>query len=59
MELLKKIQKAGKSVWVYDWTKEEILSDTELDPKLTMFNLSVSSETEAEEFMKQLEKKYR
>lgn len=59
MDLLKRIQEKGKSVWVYDWTKEEILADTELDPTLTMFSLHVNSEAEAEDFMEKLERKYR
>lgn len=59
MDLLKRIQAAGKSVWVYDWTPEEILADKELDPALTMFSLQLNSESEAEDFMEKLEKKYR
>lgn len=59
MDLLKRIQEKGKSVWVYDWTKEEILADTELDPTLTMFSVNVDSEAEAEDLMEKLEKKYR
>ena len=26
MDLLQKIQAAGKSVWIYDWTVEEIMA---------------------------------
>lgn len=59
MDLLKKIQASGKSVWIYDWTKEEILADTELDPKLTVFSLSLDSQDDAEDLMEKLEKKYR
>jgi hypothetical protein len=59
MDLLKKIQKQGKSVWLRDWTPEEILADRELDPALTAFVLRVNSEAEAEDFMEKLEKKYR
>lgn len=58
MDLLKKIQSKGKSIWVYDWTKEEILADTELDPRLTVFGLELDSQDEAEDFMEKLEKKY-
>lgn len=58
MDLLKKIQKAGKSVWIYDWTAEEILADRELDPRLTVFSLSLPSQSEAEAFMKKMEQKY-
>ena len=59
MELLKKIQAGGKSVWLRDWSPEQILNDTELDPALTAFVLHVNSEAEAEDFMEKLEKKYR
>ena len=59
MDLLKKIQAHGKSVWLKDWTAEEILADKELDPSLTMFSLHLDSEAEAEEFLEKLEKKYR
>ncbi|MBE6634174.1 MAG: hypothetical protein E7620_07545 [Ruminococcaceae bacterium] len=59
MDLLKKVQAGGKSVWLRDWTAEEILADTELDPALTAFTLNLKSEREAEEFMEKLEKKYR
>ena len=59
MDLLKRIQAKGKSVWLRDWTAEEILADTELDPALTAFTLNLTSEAEAECFMEKLEKKYR
>ena len=59
MDLLKKIQAGGKSVWLRDWSPEQILADTELDPALTAFVLQVNSEAEAEDFMEKLEKKYR
>lgn len=59
MDLLKKIQAHGKSVWLKDWTAEEILADKELDPSFTMFSLHLDSEAEAEEFLEKLEKKYR
>lgn len=59
MDLLKRIQEKGKSVWIGDWTPEEILADTELDPALTVFSLNLKSEAEAEEFMYKLEQKYR
>ena len=59
MDLLKKIQAGGKSVWLRDWTAEEILADKELDPALTAFVLHLDSEREAEDFMEKLEKKYR
>ena len=59
MDLLKRIQAKGKSIWMQDWTKEQILADTELDPALTIFSLNLGSEAEAEDFMEKLEKKYR
>ena len=59
MDLLKKVQAGGKSVWLRDWTAEEILADKELDPALTAFVLHLNSEAEAEDFMEKLEKKYR
>ncbi len=59
MDLLKKIQRAGKSTWIYDWSAEEILADRELDPDLTIFSLGLPSEDAAEDFMERLEKKYR
>ena len=59
MDLLKKVQEKGKSVWLRDWTPEEILADRELDPALTAFTLNLQSEAEAEAFMEKLEKKYR
>ena len=59
MPLLKKIQAAGKSTWIYDWSAEEILADRALDPDLTVFSLGLPSEAAAEDFMERLEKKYR
>ena len=59
MHLLKKIQAAGKSTWIYDWSAEEILADDELDPALTVFSLGLPSEAAAEDFMERLERKYR
>jgi 5-methyltetrahydrofolate--homocysteine methyltransferase len=58
MHLLKKIQAAGKSTWIYDWSAEEILADRELDPALTVFSLGLPSEAAAEDFMERLEAKY-
>ena len=59
MDLLKRIQKAGKSVWCYDWTAEEILADKELIPEQTVFSLSLPTEAQAREFLEKLEKKYK
>ena len=58
MDLLKKIQAAGKSTWIYDWSAEEILADCELDPALTIFSLGMPNEAAAEDFMERLERKY-
>ncbi len=59
MHLLTRAQEKGKSLWIYDWTAEEILADTKLDPTLTVFSLHMKSEEAAEEFIEKLEKKYR
>lgn len=59
MELLRRIQAAGKSTWIYDWSAEEILADRTLDPALTIFSLGLPSEDAAEDFMERLERKYR
>lgn len=59
MHLLTRAQEKGKSVWLSDWTAEEILADTKLDPSLTAFGLKMGSEEEAEEFLCKLEQKYR
>ena len=58
MDLLKKIQKAGKSLWISDWSQEEVLADRELDPSKVMFVLRFESEKEYECFMKKLWNKY-
>lgn len=58
MDLLTRIQKKGKSVWIYDWSAEEILADRALDPALTIFSLSLPSEDAAEDFMEKIERKY-
>lgn len=55
MELLQKIQKAGKSLWIYDWTPEEIKTHfKELDPCKVVFSTSAASEEEAEELLEYL-----
>lgn len=57
MELLHKIQDAGKSLWIYDWTAEEIKQRyKELRPELTAFSLYVNSQDEAEELVEYLVK---
>jgi len=58
MELLKKIQKAGKGLWLYDWTAEEIKRHyRELKPEGLIFSLSVPSPKEADELIKCLRKR--
>ena len=57
MDLLHKIQKASKSLWIYDWTVQEIKEHyRELDPSKVLFSLSVSSQDEAEDLIEFLEK---
>ena len=52
MELLKKIQKAGKSVWLYDWTPDEIRAHfRELDPARVVFSVSCETQDEAERLL--------
>ncbi len=49
MDVLKRIQRAGKSVWLYDWTPEEIKAHfKELDPRLTAFSTTAATQDEAE-----------
>lgn len=48
MDLLKKIQSAGKGLWVDDWTSDEIAENfKELNPSKLVFSLNVSTEDEA------------
>ena len=57
MDLLKKTQKAGKSLWIFDWTAEEIKRHfRELEPNKVAFSLSVDSQDEAEELLDYLVK---
>ena len=57
MDLLKKIQSAGKSLWIFDWTAEEIKAHyKELEPNKVAFSLSVGSQDEADELLEYLEK---
>ena len=52
MELLHKIQAAGKSLWIYDWTPEEImLHFKELDPAKVVFSTSCATEDDAERLL--------
>lgn len=55
MDLLKQIQKAGKSVWIYDWTVEEIKAYyKELEPNKLAFSVAASTQDEAEELLEYL-----
>ncbi|MEA4890535.1 MAG: hypothetical protein VB070_13850 [Clostridiaceae bacterium] len=52
MELLHKIQKAGKGLWIYDWTVDEIKKRfKELKPEGLVFSVSAGSEAEAENLL--------
>ncbi len=55
MDLLKKIQAAGKSVWIYDWTPDEIRARfRELDPARTLFTLRCQTQDEGEQLLQDL-----
>ena len=57
MDLLKKIQAAGKSLWIYDWTPEEIKAfHKELQPDKVAYTLQMESRDEAEELIEFLVK---
>lgn len=59
MDLLQKIQKAGKSVWVYDWTAQEVMEHCdELEPNKVCYQVNCTSREEAERLQEFLEKKY-
>jgi hypothetical protein len=52
LELLKKIQKAGKGLWLYDWTIPDIKQKyKELSPEGLCFQVDVSSEREADDLL--------
>ena len=49
MDLLKKIQRAGKGLWIYDWTPEEIHANfRELSPEGLVFSTWVPRQQDAE-----------
>lgn len=49
MDLLKKIQAAGKSLWIYDWTPDEIkMHFKELELNKVAFSVYASSQDEAD-----------
>ena len=57
MDLLQKIQAAGKSVWIYDWTVEEIMAyHKELAPDKVAYSLEASSVEDAERLLEYLVK---
>jgi 5-methyltetrahydrofolate--homocysteine methyltransferase len=52
MDLLKKIQKAGKGLWLYDWSPDEIKARfKELDPSLLYFSTGAKTPREADELI--------
>jgi 5-methyltetrahydrofolate--homocysteine methyltransferase len=52
IDLLKKTQKAGKRLWLYDWTPQEIKDHfRELDPKGLYFETSTKTPQEADELI--------
>ncbi|MDR1565896.1 MAG: hypothetical protein LBS48_01270 [Treponema sp.] len=52
MALLKKIQKAGKRLWLYDWYPDEIKARfKELDPRLLYFSTWANTPQEADELI--------
>ena len=52
MDLLKKIQKAGKGLWIYDWTCQEIEDHfKELSPIGLVFSVVAASQDEADQLL--------
>ena len=59
MDLLRKIQAAGKGLWIYDWTPDEIKKHhKELKPEGLIFQTWVSTPKEADELVKHLKRKF-
>ena len=59
IDLLRKIQKAGKGVWIYDWTPEEIMTrHKELSPEKLIFQVSAATPQHADELVNCLKKKF-
>jgi len=57
MDLLKKIQAAGKSLWIYDWSPEHIRAfHKELEPDKVAYSLNMNSKDAAEELVEFLVK---
>ena len=60
MDLLTKIQSAGKSLWIFDWTAEEIKANVKhLKPELVAFSLGAQTPEQADDLLEYLEKLYR
>ena len=59
MELLHKIQDAGKGLWIYDWTAEEIKTRyKELKPEKLVFSIRLESQSNADNFIECIEKSF-
>ena len=57
MDLLKKIQKSGKGLWLYDWTVQEIKEHfKELKPEGVLFDTWVNNREEGEELLEYLKR---
>lgn len=57
MDLLTKIQSAGKSLWIFDWTAEEIKANFKrLNPALVAFSVGTKTPDEADELLEYLVK---
>lgn len=57
MDLLKKIQKAGKGLYIYDWTIDEIKTHfKDLKPQGLVFSVNASTEDEGQELLEYLTK---
>jgi len=57
MDLLKKIQKSGKGLHIFDWTIQEIKDHfKELDPRGVMYDVWVESREEGEELLEYLKR---
>ena len=53
MDLLRKIQKSGKGLWLYDWTPQEIKEHfKDLEPEGVLYDTWVDSREEGEELLK-------
>ena len=57
MDLLRRIQAAGKGLWIYDWTADEIKTRfKELKPEGLVFYVGVESEGEGHELIEYVRK---